>query len=328
MRRIVALAPALGLFFLAPLTAEYLIGYDDTVGRPAALLGGLLFLGPLYGGAALLIRETARRAGRGWATIVLLAAAFGLVEAGLVDQSLFNTSYREIDYWPEMLRPTFIPALGTSAYLVVNFTAGHVIWSVCAPIAVIESLVPRRGTTPWLGRTGLTVTAVLYVLASGLILYDHVDTQHFIASVPQLAGTAAVVAVLIGAAFAVGRRPRPPLDRPAPRPWPVGAAALVAASLYNLVPTNWPGVAVMVVLLGGTAWAVVVLSRRRGWGAAHRLALAGGAMLTYAWLAFTVKPLGGPETSVKLLHNTVFAVGVVVLLAAAARSLRGGERAP
>jgi hypothetical protein len=29
-------------------------------------------------------------------------------------------------------------------------------------------------------------------------------------------------------------------------------------------------------------------SRRAGWGAAHRLALAGGAMLTGAWGAFVV----------------------------------------
>ncbi|SNR42784.1 hypothetical protein [Actinomadura mexicana] len=39
---------------------------------------------------AVLIREAARRTGRGWPTIVLLGAAFGLVQAGLIDQSLFN----------------------------------------------------------------------------------------------------------------------------------------------------------------------------------------------------------------------------------------------
>jgi hypothetical protein len=306
-------------------TAEYLTGYDDSVGRPAELLVGLLFFGPLYGGPALLIREAARRTGRGWPTILLLATAFGLFEAGLVDQSLFNTSYRDIDYWPEMLNPTFIPAIGTSAYLAVNFTAGHVIWSIGAPIAVVEALTPRRRTTPWLGRAGLAVTAVLYLLASALIFQDHVRTQRFLASPAQLAETAAVVAVLVGAAFAVGRRPRPPLDRRAPNPWAVGTAALVAASLYNLLPSNWAGVTAMIALLAGVAGAVAVLSRRRGWGPAHRLALAGGALLATAWLAFLVQPLGDPPTSVKLLHNTALAVGVVALLAVAGRSARGAR---
>ncbi|MDI6105080.1 hypothetical protein QLQ12_41500 [Actinoplanes sp. NEAU-A12] len=50
----------------------------------------LLFLGPLYGSVAVLIREVARRRGGGWPVMVLLAAAFGLVQAGVVDQSLFD----------------------------------------------------------------------------------------------------------------------------------------------------------------------------------------------------------------------------------------------
>ena len=39
---------------------------------------------------ALLIREVARRRGLGWPGILLLAAAFGVVQAGLVDQSMFS----------------------------------------------------------------------------------------------------------------------------------------------------------------------------------------------------------------------------------------------
>ena len=49
MRRI---APAVGLFFLAPLVAEFLLG-----NLPIKLLSALIVLAPLYGGGALLIRE-------------------------------------------------------------------------------------------------------------------------------------------------------------------------------------------------------------------------------------------------------------------------------
>ncbi|MFI2665686.1 hypothetical protein [Micromonospora carbonacea] len=42
----------------------------------------LIFLSPLYGGAALPVRKVARRSDGGWPAIVLLAAAFGLVQAG------------------------------------------------------------------------------------------------------------------------------------------------------------------------------------------------------------------------------------------------------
>src|SRR5688572_29631324 len=96
LRRI---APALGLIFLSPLTAEYLYGYDTSTGNFIAMFVGLSFFAPLYGGATLIVREVARRTGRGWPTMILLALGFGMIQPGLVDHSLFNPSYRDIDYW-------------------------------------------------------------------------------------------------------------------------------------------------------------------------------------------------------------------------------------
>jgi hypothetical protein len=77
--------PALGLFFLAPLVAEFLLG-----NLPITALFLLVILAPMYGGGALLIRETARRAGRGWPTLVVLALAYGVLEEGIATMSLFN----------------------------------------------------------------------------------------------------------------------------------------------------------------------------------------------------------------------------------------------
>ena len=61
--------PAIGLFFLAPLVAEFLLG-----DLPINLLGALLVLAPLYGGGALLIREVVRRTGGGWPNIFAASA--------------------------------------------------------------------------------------------------------------------------------------------------------------------------------------------------------------------------------------------------------------
>ena len=77
------------LFFLAPWTAECSWGGFTAQEFPFVVM----ILGPLYGGAAILIREYARRSGAGWPAIVLLATAFGVIQAGLVDQSLFNTHF-------------------------------------------------------------------------------------------------------------------------------------------------------------------------------------------------------------------------------------------
>ena len=67
------------LFFLAPLVAEYLLG-----DIPLSNMGAMVALAPMYGGGAILIRETVRRTGRGWPTFTLLALAYAVMEEGLV----------------------------------------------------------------------------------------------------------------------------------------------------------------------------------------------------------------------------------------------------
>lgn len=86
--RTTSLASAAGLFFLAPLIAEFLLG-----NLPVNMLPALVLLAPLYGGGALVIRESVRRTGRGWPSILLLGLAYAIVEEAFATQSLFNPDY-------------------------------------------------------------------------------------------------------------------------------------------------------------------------------------------------------------------------------------------
>jgi hypothetical protein len=310
MRRI---APALGLFLLAPLVAEFLLG-----NIPSSEIAGALFLAPMYGGGALLIREVARRTGRGWPSLLLLGAAYGLLEAGLLDQSLFNPSFEGYDFQSV----AHIPVLGISAHSVLSFVGGHMIWSICVPIAIMETLVPGRSDTPWLGRFGLVVASVVFVLGSTVLWYGLADEEGFQAPAPQVAATAAVIAALVGGAFAIGGRPRPALDRRAPNPWLVGAAGFVATGAFFARPESWWGVVMGIGLLAVMAVVLARWSRRDGWGATHRLAVAGGAMLTYAWGGFVLLSLEGNASTVNLIGQVILVLGSIALLFAAARTTR------
>jgi hypothetical protein len=322
------IAPALGLFFLAPVTAEYLIGYLPVTGDLVQMLVDLWLFAPLYGGAALIIREAARRTARGWPAIILLSAAFGVFQAGLVDHSLFDPAYHGT------ADPTYL-ALGISGTTALAFILGHVVWSISAPIAIVETFVPRRRTVPWLGRAGLAVTGVLYALASAIIFRGTAEEDLFLPSMPQMIGTALVVAALIGLAFSIRSRSGPPVDLPVPGPWAVGAAAFAALSVPTFIElvlellgassafmSGWPGVALNLVLVGALALLVRRWSHREGWSAAHTLALAGSALLARAWIAFLVVPFGDVALHDKLIGNTVLFVGVAVLLTAAALKIR------
>ncbi|MCC3765117.1 hypothetical protein K3N28_18820 [Glycomyces sp. TRM65418] len=66
------LLPVLVLALLAPVGAECLSGYDTSTGKPLELAGNLIVFVPLYGCAALLIRETARRFGLGLPGVLAL----------------------------------------------------------------------------------------------------------------------------------------------------------------------------------------------------------------------------------------------------------------
>ncbi|MFF5264002.1 hypothetical protein ACFY4C_34170 [Actinomadura viridis] len=321
------LLPVLGLLVLSPMCAEYLVGYDTSTGDPLALLGGLLLLAPLYGAPAVLIREAARRSGMRWPGVVALALAFAVLQAGVVDQSMFSESYRDIEFWDDMVRPTFVPSLGIAAYTTLSFLTGHVIWSYGAPIALVESLAPRLAGRPWLRGPGLVLMALLYLASAALILVDHLRTQSDHATPAQLTGALVAVAALAAFAVTAGRR-RPARTDAAVPPAPALAAAALAAGLgFQFLPATWPGVAGGAAILAVSAAALVRLTRSVRRRATHTAALAAGVLVANAIVGFLAQPLGEVSPVAKYAHNTAFFAGAVLLgLWAARRAAR--DRVP
>ena len=315
MRR---LSPAFGLFLLAPFVGEFLLG-NLTLAEP--WLG--LVLAPVYGCGALLVRELGRRSGGGWPMMVLLAAAYALVEEGPVDQLLWNASYAGQDL---LHGDSYLPALGMSVELTQTILALHTVWSICVPIAIVESFVPDRQTEPWLGRVGLAVTAVIYVSGAGLVFLGNYAEEHFLASPAQLAGVGAAIVALVVIAFGIRSRRLPSAKGSAPSPRFVGAAALTLTSAYwgpaiqvTVGWYEWIGVTVWFTVVALGAVLVSRWSRQQGWNQRHRLALAAGATVTYAWAAFPLPPEGGGTLAIDLVSNAVFGVVAIIVLVLAAR---------
>jgi hypothetical protein len=314
MRRI---APAVGLFFLAPFVGEYVLG-----NIPISMFIALPFLAPMYGGGALLIRETGRRTGRTWPAILVLALAYGLLEPALLDQSLFNRSFDSF-VAEDQGAATLIPALGISAGDTLSFVVGHAIWSISVPIVFMETLARERRTTPWLGKVGLVVTSLIFVFGSWIIFNDQRETEGFMATPTQRISSALVVLALVAIAFAIGRANTPPTsERRMPRPRTVGVLAFIASSVFIARPETWGGVAFGIVLLVVAAAVIVRWSRQRGWTDVHRFALAAGALLTYVWLGFVLTLLRGEDVGVALIGNAIFGAMSIILIVVAAGTQR------
>jgi hypothetical protein len=304
---------ALALFFLAPLVGEYLLG-NVTIRD----IGALVLLAPLYGGGALLIREVARRTGKGWPTILALGLAYGLLEAGVFDGSLFSAGYEGVDY--DAVR---IPVLDVSAFYGLQFVINHAAWSIGIPILMIESVASRHRRTPWLGRIALVVTAVGYLAAGLLIRFDSVRSGENQATGAHVAGVVLVAGVVIAFAFTLPG-PSPCVSaRRVPRPGLVGTAGFVLSGAYLVLPANWLGALLTIAIVTLTGWSVSRLSRRTGWQIRHQVALAAGPLLTYAGAGFLITTLKHDDDPVAFAGNGVFALAAVALIGVVLRGRTG-----
>jgi hypothetical protein len=309
-------APALALYILAPFVAEFLLG-----DFPLTMLWLILPLSTMYGGGALLIRETVRRTGRGWPTIVLLALAFGVIEEGLLTQSLFNPDYVNA----HLLDDGFIPSLGIAIPWTIGVLTIHTVWSVSAPIALVEEATGPRRTTPWLPTPGLIASAALFLAGCFAIFSSTYGESHFMAKPGQLIVSAVVAIALIITAFLLPRRSFAPL--PSPQPWAVFAFAILAGVAFfsaELLPV-WLRVAVALTVLAAVATLILRWSAAPAWGAWHRFALATAALLTYAWHSFFQTPVEGGQAVLNLVTHIVFTVVALLIIWYAHRRVRVHE---
>jgi len=197
-------APAFVLFFLSPFVAEFLLGNISI-----SAIAALIILAPLYGGGALAVREIARRCGRGWATIVLLALAYGLIEEGIVIQTLFNPNYLGL----HLLTEAYIPSLGIGGWWTPFVLTLHTVWSISVPIAIVEALFAERRETPWLGKTGLGVSIALLLIGGILIRFGTQKQGPFTASPLQLISATILVVLVSALAFRFKKKQRVALRR-------------------------------------------------------------------------------------------------------------------
>lgn len=303
------------LLFVTPLVAEYLLG-----DLPLKLLPVLVVLAPAYGGAAVLIRETVRRTGRGWPTMLILGAGYTLIAEGLVTQSLFNHDYLKMHM--HLLDHAYIPMLGIGGWWTLFMFNLHTFWSMSVSIALVEALFPAEAKTPWMGRVGDSVVAVVFVLGAAADFGIGFKQNQFVASKVQLLSAAVVSVLLMVSAFLIPPGRSRAGGGMAPSPWITGAVALVLGVGVLKTPPQWGWAAVSAMLVIDAIFLALVMffSRQTGWSALHTLSLAGGGALGYGILAFTRTPLVG-ELLWMRISNTVFLAAAVGLIWLDARRL-------
>ena len=156
------------LLVLSPAIGELLSGSSP----PAQFFNPVFFLllVGLYGCGALLVRETVVRRGLSGAGLLLLGAAYAIIEEGLTCKSFFNLHWTDTGFLSVYGR-----GWGMNWVWTFGLTVYHMTVSIAVPIFLTEALFSSRANGPWLRRRGwiLAGTALSLVTLLGFLTFDN-----------------------------------------------------------------------------------------------------------------------------------------------------------
>jgi len=276
------LSPAIVLLFLSPIIGELLSGSAP----PAEFFNplGFVMLTILYGGGAILVRELTYRWGKGWPTLLILGAAYGIAEEGLMCKSFFDPN------WPDL------KALGGyGRWAGVNWvwnqglTIYHCVFSIAIPILLVSIMFPARREQPWISRRKFIVLAILW-LANAVFIFLFITPYR-----PPVAHYLLTIAITVGLVVLAGRLPNPVSGekKKAVRAlWflPVGFLGTFALFFLEWVmpKTGLHPIFLMLLVTGLVilvGWIMLQMSGGGGWTERHKLAIASGALGFFILLA-------------------------------------------
>lgn len=155
--------PVLALLLLAPAIPELLTGSTPVTELAYNPLGFLLVSFPLdillYGFGALLIREFAVAYRKGWASILLLGAAYGIAEEGFEVHTFFQPSGAPVDALAR-----YGHLFGVNWLWALALTIFHATYSIGLPILLTNLWFPAAKDVRWFDPGALGVLATVYLL--------------------------------------------------------------------------------------------------------------------------------------------------------------------
>jgi len=203
--------PVLLLLCFTPGIPEYLSGSTPVAALVYAPGGFLLFLAlnlGLYGPGVLLAREAFVRWRPGWAGVLLLGAAYGLLEEGTALSTLFNPHASVVGALGSYGRFAGVNWVWSTGVLGV-----HIVYSVGLPILLLGLALPETRGCPLLSGREVLLALVIY----GLDIVVLVLATGYWRVAPVLLLAAALLAVVLyagtrrlphGTLDPVGDRPR------------------------------------------------------------------------------------------------------------------------
>jgi len=269
--------PALALFVLSPAVGELLSGSSP----PLEFFNpfSLIFLLFLYGGGAIIIRELALRWNKGWPSILVMGAAYGIVEEGLMVKSFFNPAWMDIG-----ILGSYGRWLGVNWAWTLELIIFHAVFSITIPILLVSLAYPEKRRDPWVGKRMFLLLCALLI---GTVIFGYFLLAPY--PVPPALYLSAIIAVIV--LMAIARwLPNPMFkarEAKVPKPRWFLALGFIWGTAFFIIAWVVPAtgidplvtLALFIISVIVLAYAVLKMSANGGaWSARHQLALAAGVL--------------------------------------------------
>lgn len=278
--------PVLVLFFLSPIIGELLSGSTPLLHflNPFALF----FLTGLYGSGAIIVREIIRRWGKGWASVLLLGAAYGVLEEGVMVKSFFDPS------WPDLgLLGTYGRWLGVNWVWAEWLIIYHAIYSITIPIIFVELVFPEYRHIKYLSNRSLIL---FFALISFVVIFGHIFMTPYRLTFFELIGCFFTMAILIHLAKRVKHRRLGGSGGHVRSRW-LWLLGTISGFTYFIIIFNYLpsiGVPVILTMLAGLGFTgliagLVLYASRNGLSGFNGLNLAAGFLTLLFFLSFILE---------------------------------------
>jgi len=281
------LSPAFVLFFLSPVIGELLSGSAPPVEFFNPI--GLMILSVLYGGGAILVRELTHRWGKSWPTLLILGAAYGIAEEGLMCKSFFDPGWMDLG-----ILGSYGRWLGVNWVWCLQLTIYHAAFSMAIPIMLVSLMFPSRREQAWMSKPKLCVMFGVW-MADAVFIFIFIGKYR-----PPAVHYLVTMAIIVALCILAWRLPRPRLasfvgtGRPAHPFWFLLTGFLATLVFFIFLAWMLPNtpthpLLTMILILGEVVlvgWVILKLSGGGlAWSSKHQLALASGGLIFFILLA-------------------------------------------
>jgi len=220
------------LLMLTPGIPEYLSGssaVNALVYNPFLFVFQILANLGLYGPGVLLIREAKIRWNKGWATVLLLGAAYGILEEGIALSTLFNPTAGPVGQFG-----FFGHWLGVNWVWTAGIIPVHMIYSISLPILLLGLAAPEtQGMSLLKSRKSIVTTfGILFLDVAVLFFFVLLGERFWMGWAVFAFSLASIGALLYGARKVQLNALTPKTETPVKRP---RVAAALGAIFYPSV---------------------------------------------------------------------------------------------